>query len=366
MTDRQIEIIHSIVNEYVYTGEPVSSQVLVNKFGLEVSSATVRKEMSLLEQMGYLNSPHTSAGRIPTDSAFQFYVNNLSDFYQITLSQKNQLDEFYNKASMHLDQLLRTTAHLLAVTSNYAGYVLSPKAASSIINHIELISIAENMILLVMVSGSESVYQKKINIPRKVSQEELYRISRYLNQRIKGYEIADLQEKKLDFLMDNTAELEELSDIAVMAIQSLVYNPPDQEVYLEGENAVFQKLLESISSRERAEMIISKLGNKNFVCEIVNKVKNNSGVCGKVGIEIDGDYLEGISVLAKGYSAGGRDVGTLGVIGMNRMPYEKLIPTIDYGSKLLSKYFNDKLEYHTENEERVYSKNVLPRIEKIF
>ncbi|MDH5719613.1 MAG: heat-inducible transcriptional repressor HrcA [Spirochaetia bacterium] len=362
MTERQVEIIHAIVNEFVNTGEPVSSQILVSKFRLEVSSATVRKEMSLLEQMGYLNSPHTSAGRIPTDSAFQFYVNSLSDFYQITISQKTQLDEFYNKAAMQLDQLLRTTSHLLAVTSNYAGYVLSPMALSSIINHVELISIAENMVLLVMVSGSESVYQKKITVPKKVTQEDLYKISRYLNQRIKGYEIADLQKKELDFLMENASELDDLSDIAALIAQSLIYNPPEQELYLEGENTVFQKIIESTPSKEKADYLIAKLGDKNFVCEMVNRVKNNSGVCGKVGIEIDGDYLEGVSVLAKGYSAGGRDVGTLGVIGMNRMPYEKLIPTIDYGSKLLSKFFNEKLELNAGHEERQINKNALPGI----
>ncbi|MDH5717077.1 MAG: heat-inducible transcriptional repressor HrcA [Spirochaetia bacterium] len=360
MTERQAEIIHTIVSEFVMTGEPVGSQVLVQKFGMNISSATVRKEMSILEQMGFLSRPHTSAGRLPTDDAFQLYINNLSEFYEDAASQKAEIDEIYRQAALQFDQLLKTTAHLLASTSNFAGYVLSPKAASSIINHIELVSVSDNLILLIMVSASNSVYQKKIRIEKRVTQEELYKISRYLNQRIKGYELSDIQEKELNFILDASSELQDLSDIAAVIVQSLVYNPPNQEVYLEGESNLFQKILETIPPKEKAEKVINKLADKDFVCELINQTKIKNGVCGKVGIEINGDHLAGVSILTKGYSLGGRDIGALGVIGMSRMPYEKIIPTIDYGAELLSKYLNQNMEYSFEDiNEKIIRKKLI-------
>ena len=186
LTGRQIEVIRAIVSEYVLTGFPVASKILVDKFGFEFSPATVRKEMSVLEQMGYLKSPHTSAGRIPTDFAFQYYINELIGLYEITYTEKQQLESFYQSAKLRLETLLKGTAHMLAMTSSYLGVVLSPQAQSSIIKRIELVSVIENLVLIVLVTGTGTVYQQRMQLSKSVSQEDLYKVSRFLNQELKG------------------------------------------------------------------------------------------------------------------------------------------------------------------------------------
>ena len=230
ITERQSKIVRAIIDEYVLNGQPVGSHLLMEDYGLEISSATIRKEMSILEQMGFLMSPHTSAGRIPTDNAIQYYVDELVNLYCITLSEKARLEEFYEKAKWQLDQLLQRTAQLLSLNSNGAGVVLAPVSTGSVIKRVELVSILDNLILVIIVSQSGAIFQKKIKTEASVSQENLYKISRYLNQRLKGYEILDLQEKGLSFLVENPELLDHddqnLMDIAIQVVQAFVYNPP--------------------------------------------------------------------------------------------------------------------------------------------
>lgn len=368
ITDRQAEIIRAIVSEYLISGQPVGSQILVSRFGFDFSPATVRKEMSILEQVGLLASPHTSAGRVPTDNALELYVNDLLELYQITVSEKARLEDFYRSAKLQLDQLLQSTAHMLAVTSKNAGIVLSPVSTNSIVKRIELVSIHDNVVLLVMVSNSGAVFEKRLRLDVSVNQEDLYKISRFLTSRMRGYEIGLLQERDMSFLTDSENELNGLTDVAMTLAQSLVFSPPDQEVFIEGESTLYSKMIENSVNKKIADKLAQKLSDKNYICDLFNRLRGTRRVSAQIGIELDGETLSGVSVLAKGYSVGGKNVGALGVIGLNRMPYDKLIPTIDYSSHILSNVLADRadlnevIEGMTEDTEIKVVREKLPGI----
>jgi len=348
MTQRQGEILRALVKEYVLSGEPVGSQILVEKFSMAFSPATVRKEMSVLEQMGLLSSPHTSAGRVPTDRAFQLYLADLVNLFEITLNQKAELEDLYRSAALQLDQLLKTTAQMLSQTSNFAGIVLAPNSVGSSIKRIELISIMESLVLMIMISSSGAIYEKKIKLERAVNQEDLYKISRYLNQNLKGFEIGDVQERGLDFLSVSLAELGELSDIGTAVTQAIIYNPPDQTMHIEGNTNLHRKIYELTPNRQKAERIITQLENKDYIASIFERMKNLPQVGSQVGLEVDGEVLSGITILGKGYTLSGKSIGALGVIGANRMPYEKIIPALDYSAQILSNVLSEKsnIEVH--------------------
>jgi heat-inducible transcriptional repressor len=350
MTERQGEILRAIVKEYVASGEPVGSQVLVEKFGMAYSPATVRKEMSVLEQMGLLSSPHTSAGRVPTDRAFELYLADLVNLFEITLNQKAELEDLYRSAALQLDQLLKTTAQMLAQTSKFAGIVLAPNSVGTSIKRIELVSIMESLVLMVMVSSSGAVYEKKIKLDRPVNQEELYKISRYLNQNLKGLEIGDVQQRGLEFLQSSLADLGELSDIGLAVTQAIVYNPPDQTIHIEGDANLYRKIYDLTPDRRKAERIIAQLANKDYIASIFERMKNLPRVGSQVGLNIDGEIVSGITVLGKSYSLSGKSVGALGVIGANRMPYEKIIPALDYSSQILSNVLSEKTNIEVSGE----------------
>lgn len=336
LTGRQIEVIRAIVSEYVLTGFPVASKILVDKFGFEFSPATVRKEMSVLEQMGYLKSPHTSAGRIPTDFAFQYYINELIGLYEITYTEKQQLESFYQSAKLRLETLLKGTAHMLAMTSSYLGVVLSPQAQSSIIKRIELVSVIENLLLIVLVTGTGTVYQQRMQLSKSVSQEDLYKVSRFLNQELKGRELLEFQSKGLSEITQGTNALGDLAEIAVQVAQYVVFNPPRQTLYCQGETSLYNEIYAQLPDKDYADSVVQFLSNEDTIIDIFGRLKNMGSVTAKVGIEVDGREIYGISVLGRGYSVGGKKVGALGVIGMTRMPYEKIIPTLEYSAQMLS------------------------------
>ncbi len=367
ITERQSRVIQAVVGEYVVTGQPVGSHSITESYDLKISSATIRKEMSVLEQMGLLVSPHTSSGRIPTDGAIQFYVDKLVDLYQITMSEKTRLENFYTKAKWQLDQLLQRTAQLLSLNSNSAGVVLAPVSTESIIKRVELISILDNLILAVIVSHSGTIFQKKIQTEIVLNQENLYKISRYLNQHLNGYEIADLQKKGLSFLVESVEELsQELINVAIQIVQSFVYNPPDQEVYIDGEGNFYKQLLETTSNAEKAESIVSEMLDQNFIRDKINHLRDATKVTSQIGINIHGNYIAGISILIKGYSVGGRNIGALGVIGCSRIPYDKLIPTIDYSSILLSNVLEERYDLSSEKNNELISTRSMKLIDKPF
>ena len=223
----------------------------------------------------------------------------------------------------------------------------------------ELVSILDNLILIIIVSQSGAIFQKKIQTEETVSQESLYKISRYLNQRLKGYEISDLQQKGLSFLVD-TGDLfdQELMNIAVQVVQAFVYNPPDQQVYIDGEGNFYRQLLEQFSDSDNAKYIMNSLLDKQYLRNIINQLRNASKVTFRIGVQLNNKHIPGISILAKGYSVGGQNMGALGVIGCSRIPYDKLIPTIDYSSILLSNVLDENSDEINNNKGEIEIKQL--------
>jgi len=350
ITERQLDIVRAVVNGYVLTGQPVGSAIIVERFLTTVSSATVRKEMSMLEQMGYLLSPHTSAGRVPTDKSIKLYVDEMISFYESTVDMYIEKEEIYRQANMQLERLLKFTAQQLAQASSNAGIVLAPQASMSVINRIELVSLSDNMALAVLVSKNGSIYQKKIQFEGVFSQEDLYKVSRFLNQVLKGYEISDIKEKGLSVIMDDSIDLGPLGDVAMQVAQSLIYTPPDQQVLIEGETVFYQKLLDEHPDKRLAEKLITSMEDKNFICNLLDGARKKERINSMIGIDLEGEHLDGVTVLSTSYSVGGRNIGTLGVIGTSRMPYEKVIQSLDYSSGVLSSVLKESNELEFTDE----------------
>jgi len=344
ITKRQADIVRAVVNGYVLTGQPVGSAIIVERLICSVSSATIRKEMSVLEQMGYLYSPHTSAGRVPTDLAMELYIDELVNLYEDSLDNITELEEFYKTANMQVEKLMKVTAQQLATASQNAGFVLTPRAAGATINRIELVSVTDNLVLVILVSRTGTIYQKKIKIENNHTQEDLYKVSRYLNQILKGYDIEDIKEKGLAFFIDSNSGLGDLGSTAMQVAQSLIYMPPDQQVLLEGEATFYKRLLDEHPDTSQAEKLVNILDDKDFLIEMLNSLKSEKRITVRVGLDVDGEHLSGISILSCPYSVGGRKIGSLGVIGINRMPYENIIRSMDYGSEILSNVLKETSE----------------------
>ncbi|MES0488819.1 MAG: heat-inducible transcriptional repressor HrcA [Leptospirales bacterium] len=344
ITKRQANIIRSVVTGYIDTGQPVGSANVVENFLNDISSATVRKEMSVLEQMGYLFSPHTSAGRVPSDKAIEFYVRELIGLYSGEAKKSVNLEELSRTANMQLEKLMKATAQQLAAASDNAGIVLAPLASGSSINRVELVSVTGSIVLIIMVAGSGTIYQKKVRLDSAYTQEELYKVSRYLNRMLKGYDITDIRDKGLAFFMESDNSMGDLGNAAMQVAQNLIYTPPNQQVLIEGEASLYKHIHEEYSDPKVSELLINQLEDKSFICNLINDLTQEDAIDVQIGFNTSDERLEGISILTRSYSVGGRNIGALGVIGLKRMPYDKIIQSIDYSSFILSSLLNELSE----------------------
>ena len=338
---------HAIIHEYLLTGEPVGSKVLVKDYIKNISSATVRKEMSVLVQMNIIIGQHISSGRIPTDEAIQWYVDELTKLYQINQEHKEQIESVYSNVRLHFDTLLDKMVGVLASISKSLAIVLAPRSSGISLERIELVAVTDTLVLIIMISDSGVVFQKKIRLKQFVNQEELYKISRYINRHLKGYELTDLHNKNFSFLIEQSPLEHNSNEILLSVVQNLVYDPPDQDIHMEGKSC-FYKTIHCMKESEEAEEIVQVLENKTLLKKIINRSIQSNGVNIRVGLPISiGKRVSGLSLLTKNYTVGGKEVGAIGIIGSIRMPYEKLIPTIDYSSMLLSNMLTQQSELNS-------------------
>lgn len=339
ITDRQAEIIRHVIEEYVDEGTSVSSQVLVEKYCLPYSSATIRKEMSILEQMDYLFSPHTSSGRRPTEGAFRFYIERVLSIYQVAPSEKKRLESLYEKNGTEVETVLKGTAQNLAKASACVGFVTAPLSQNSIIQNIHLVSVRSDCALIIMVSTASTIFQNQVTLLHSATQEDLNIVSRFFNKHLSALDLGSLQQRGLSFLSDTCGELGDLAELGVMLLQNFVYNPPEQKVHLDGLNNLHNKLLSEDKSTSEAEEIIEKVKNRDFLLNLAEEIKDDEEVFSCVGMVLDSVEYSGVSFLGKMYTVDGRKMGYLGVIGSVRMPYNRLIPTILCSAHLLSGVF---------------------------
>ncbi len=353
ITGRQGDIIRSIVSAYCHTGYPVGSAVLVETFALDISSATVRKEMSVLEQMGYLESPHTSSGRIPTDEAFRYYIRYLSDHYEADYHSHLELDEFYKSARLQIDQLMQDLSSMLAIKSQSMGIVLPPAPEGSTIKRIELVSVLENSVLIIMVAEGGNIFQKRVTVPRVLSQDDLYKISRFLTKNLQGFEPDEIRQKGLTS-MDQTNDLGDLLDTAFFLLQELIYHTPVPKLYMDGSDELYRQV--SQTQGEQSGQKLLQWTKKNSFREKLQTISGSRSLNMEVGVQTDTDFFPGLALLSQGYTVGGKPGGSVAVLGMTRLQYDLIIPALDHGARMLSEILS--------NLENIAEKGEIPLPEK--
>ena len=238
---------------------------------------------------------------------------------------------------MQVDKLDESHRAATGSASQNAGFVFTPRATGAVINRIEIVSVQIIWSWLFWLVGPEPYYQKKIKLENTHSQEDFYKISRYLNQMLKGYEIEDIKEKGLAFFMDSNSEMGDLGNTAMLVAQSLIYMPPDQQVLLEGEATLYKRLARGTSLISRqAEKLVRILDDKDFLIELLNSLSQIEESMSRLVLRSMANIFPAYLSSAAHYSVGGRNIGSLGVIGINRMPYEQIIRSMDYSSEILS------------------------------
>ncbi|MBI5642189.1 MAG: heat-inducible transcription repressor HrcA [Deltaproteobacteria bacterium] len=335
--DRAKKILNAIVQDYIHTAEPVSSKAIATKYAFGLSSATIRNIMAELENDGYLMQPHTSAGRIPTDKSFRFYVNSLSELEEPLEGDKDLLRKSCEK--VNIEGILLDTAKSLSTITSCAGLMFIPRKESFVIKHISFLPMDKTSLMVVIVSSLGMVQTRIIRLGTEAGKLNLESISNYLNSIAEGLTIRELRAKIVEEMQKVKNLYDELLAGALkLGVIMVEDGMAENELYVEGKVNIFDQP-EFRDDFERMKNLFSAFEEKSLLIKILDKSMEESGIHIYLGSESMVREFEGLSFVTAPYMRDGEILGTLGVIGPVRMNYSRIIPLVDYTAGLLSKVF---------------------------
>lgn len=342
-------VLSAIIEEYLMTGEPVGSKVISEKFSNAAgwSSATIRNVMSDLEEAGYLTHPHTSAGRIPTDKGYRFYVDNLLGVLQISQSDLDLINSSLGvnaNEEVQPEKLLEKTSQLLSALSNNVGIVVTPSLANDVLQHIKFVALADKKILVVLVSAPNIVHHKIIRLESTFSQDELDRTANYLNVEFAGKNLTAIRGEILARMHEEKALFDKLLQTAmILCSESLVGDDATAgAVYVDGASNIVAKP-DFSGNFERLRELLRTIEEKTRLVTILNEclTRETANASGGVQVFIGGETLapalQQCALIAAPYrlGAGENAFGTLSVLGPTRLEYSRLIAIVGYIARLL-------------------------------
>lgn len=340
LDDRKLKVLYAIINSYIISAEPIGSRTLSKQCDIGVSPATIRNEMSDLEELGLLNKPHSSAGRVPSDKAYRLYVNNLLDLDNtvIDLGKKNKLKDVLINQSREVDDLLETTAKVLSEITNYTAFTVSPKLENSKIKHIQLTSVSNNQILLTIVDNSDIIKSTIFEVNEPVDSNQLNTISNFLNEKLKGVTFGKLKSILNMGLLEEIYEYKTILERLIPIINESVHDSHDIDLYYEGAARLLN--YPEYKDIDKAKTILSFIEDKDKLMEMLIKENLDKAIDIVIGEENVYDQLKESSIVTATYSIDGKTIGKIGILGPTRMDYYKLINTL----KLFSVNISEILE----------------------
>lgn len=339
LSDRAGTLLRTLVSLHIRDGAPVGSRTLGEEAGLTVSSATIRNAMSDLEERGYLHSPHTSAGRVPTALGYRFFVDSLMQVSDDLDTSALQLLRSELNRDRNASELVQTASSLLSSITSQAGVVTVPRPAQQPLRQVEFLPLSGNRVLVILVINQREVQNRIIHTRRAFSEDELREAAMHINQRFAGRELAMVQEEVRRELQAARSRIDDYVAATLdLAHQALAEDAP-QDYLIVGESRLVERA--NPEEIERLRELFAALESKADLLHLLERCSDAEGVKifigEEAGLQIFGDY----SLVTAPYGDGARTLGVLGVIGPTRMAYDRVIPIVDVTSRMLSAALSD-------------------------
>lgn len=342
LNQRTLEIFRHIVDAYVETGEPIGSKTLATKLGMKLSSASIRNIMSQLETMGYLQSPHTSAGRLPTEQGLRYFVHGILESGDVSKEDRLSIESLCQEKGIGFDHILKEATNLLSGLSSCAGLVIAPKQEVRL-KHIEFIPLEAGKAIVVLVTMDGRVENRVIDIPKGIPTSLLNQVSNFMNHSMGGLTMQEAIRKSKTDLETLRNELDsEAFDLINEGLASWSGKGDDASLIVHGQS----RLLETIEHMEQLgniKQIFSMLETKENMLKLLEASIEGDGVQIFIGAENDLFQASGCSlVLSPFENSHGNVIGAMGVIGPTRINYGRIIPMVDYTAKMISRLLEGK------------------------
>jgi heat-inducible transcriptional repressor len=339
LDERKSAILRAIVSHYVRTGEPVGSKTLVDAYKLNVSPATVRNEMGALEEGGYISQPHTSAGRIPTDAGYRFFVDAWGRNVKLPAEQARQVERFLGEPRWELEDSLRKTAGLLSTLTHHAAVVFAPALDQSVVRRVELVRLSGNRAMTLLVTDTGRVENHIALIPEGLDDIQLNQSAEMLNRLVDGTPLEKTAETIREHLDRFPLELRDAVQTVAQGLDKEIGTGDSERLFLEGASNIVDE--QKFSDLETVRQVIETLEHRRLLLEVLADALSYESVHVRIGSENSAEEMQFCSVITAPYVREDNVVGSLAVVGPTRMDYRRSIAAVDEVASALGRLLTD-------------------------
>ncbi len=332
LDQRKSRILNAVVYQFIVDGAPVGSRSLSQRLNLGISPATIRNELSKLEELGYIYQPHTSAGRVPTDKGYRFYVDALAGMAALGEEEQEAIMHLFSAKTRELENLLQETTLVLSRLTKSAAMVIAPQLRRSTLKHIDLLELNRGVYLLVIITDTGRVEKRVFEGEKNLGGYQVHEAQEYLNRMLCGKGLKELEQ--LEQRAKSGLEVAGLEGIIDM-LRHILSEEESERIYWGG-TASLMKYLDG-ETTGRVEELMEALEKQYLILSMLNEVLVSKGVTVRIGFENAAAEMRDLSFVASSYELGRENVGTLGVLGPTRMNYAQVIPMVEFTARLLSR-----------------------------
>lgn len=337
MRDRKLKILNAIIKDYIFTAEPIGSRTIAKKYDLGISAATIRNEMSDLEDMGFLLQPHTSSGRIPSEKAYRLYVDQLMKIKKLDDIIEDSIRESYKEFVVQIENALKHTAKMLAQFTSYTSLVLSPDIKLLNCKLVQLIPIQDERLLMVIITKENIVKNCELKLSTTIKGQEIERLNNILNFIIKNVDFEMINNELINKLDELTIKENKLLQEILPVFKEVALSEDNNTVYSNGVTNILN--YPEFNDVTKIKHFLEAIQEKNSIIEVLKN--NNKGLNIIIGNENKIDEFKDCSLLTATYKINGEVLGTLGVVGPIRMDYERVVSVLEL--------LTNELNYFIEN-----------------
>lgn len=328
LNERKIKILQAIINDYIQTAEPVGSRTIAKKYDLGISSATIRNEMSDLEEMGFIIQPHASSGRIPSDLGYRLYVDSLMQRRELDEKEKSFLDGMINKNICHIEYLMDETAKMLSALTNYTTIFSEPVMKNTKIMKIRLMSLDDNKLMVIVACEGNMVKSRMVDINYMPDDDRLYEISRVMTEALNGHIMETVECETAKNLKEELKYYDEIVDVVLSVIKQTANEGENTQIHLSGTNNILA--YPEFSDVEKAKTLFQTLEKKDTLTNLLSdKAKSENGVQICIGNESGIEEMKDCSIVTATYKFGNNMTGTIGILGPTRMDYSQVVSVLN-------------------------------------
>ncbi|MFD2671585.1 heat-inducible transcriptional repressor HrcA [Marinicrinis sediminis] len=343
LTDRQRMILNAIVDDYIRSAEPVGSRSISKRGDVQYSPATIRNEMSDLEELGFLEQPHTSAGRVPSNKGYRYYVDHLLHYNDLSLHELSTLRTFFSERMNQTEKIIQHVASILSGLTNYTSIVLGPQILHMSLKHIQLVPLNEETAVAIIVTNTGHVENKLFSIPVGMPIGELQKFVNILNAKLKDIPFVSVKTKLYEEIHAELIQhIGEYEEFMLIVNHLLAEKNIEDRVFLSGATNILTQ--PEFKDVDKVKTLLDLLDQSGSVAKLFDAGKEqHSGIQVRIGSENQNKAIHQCSFITASYSVEGHTLGTIGILGPTRMEYGRVISLLDYLSKdlaiLLSKHY---------------------------